>query len=87
MLWLYQPGAGHRAGLWLIKTNCWNADRGLQRGCEGLRHVPGMSLKSAMMTMPVSAPGRVLAVNSQTRTLTLDREITLPSPDHADKPG
>ncbi|ENG61371.1 putative tail component of prophage domain protein [Escherichia coli p0305293.2] len=20
MLWLYQPGAGHRAGLWLIKT-------------------------------------------------------------------
>ncbi len=39
-----------------------------------------MSLKSAMMTMPVSAPGgRVLAVNSQTRTLTLDREITLPS--------
>ncbi|WP_212568163.1 phage tail protein [Escherichia coli] len=27
--------------MWLIKTNCWNADRGLQRGCEGLRHVPG----------------------------------------------
>ncbi|ENG45177.1 host specificity J domain protein [Escherichia coli p0305293.7] len=35
----------------------------------------------------VSHRGRVLAVNSQTRTLTLDREITLPSPDHADKPG
>ncbi|WP_445900497.1 hypothetical protein, partial [Escherichia coli] len=26
-----------------------------------------------------STGGRVLAVNSQTRTLTLDREITLPS--------
>ncbi len=33
-----------------------------------------------MMTMRVSASGgRVLAVNSQTRTLTLDREIMLPS--------
>ncbi|GHL83168.1 hypothetical protein ECZU36_44520 [Escherichia coli] len=38
-----------------------------------------MLLKSVMMTMPVSAPVVVLAVNSQTRTLTLDREITLPS--------
>lgn len=27
----------------------------------------------------ISIGGRVLAVNSQTRTLTLDREITLPS--------
>ncbi len=25
-------------------------------GAEGLRHVPAMLLKSAMMTMPVSAP-------------------------------
>ncbi|ENF02530.1 host specificity J domain protein [Escherichia coli P0304777.7] len=56
-------------------------------GAKGFAMYRAMSLKSAMMTMPVSAPGRVLAVNSQTRTLTLDREITLPSPDHADKPG
>ncbi|WP_432762449.1 phage tail protein [Escherichia coli] len=80
-------GQAHRAGLWLIKTNCWNADRGFSVGAKGFAMYRAMSLKSAMMTMPVSAPGRVLAVNSQTRTLTLDREITLPSPDHADKPG
>ncbi|ENG44207.1 hypothetical protein ECP030529311_1826 [Escherichia coli p0305293.11] len=39
-----------------------------------------------MMTMRYRTGARA-GGNSQTRTLTLDREITLPSPDHADKPG
>ncbi|WP_407228432.1 phage tail protein [Escherichia coli] len=50
-------GQAHRAGLWLIKTELLETQTvDFSVGAEGLRHVPGMSLKSAMMTMPVSAP-------------------------------
>ncbi|WP_434477302.1 phage tail protein [Escherichia coli] len=49
-------GQAHRAGLWLIKTELLETQTvDFSVGAEGLRHVPGMSLKSAMMTMPVSA--------------------------------
>nr|MDN1435942.1 host specificity protein J [Escherichia coli] len=34
---------------------------------------------AAIGVLGIRTGGRVLAVNSQTRTLTLDREITLPS--------
>ncbi|HCN8461263.1 TPA: host specificity protein J, partial [Escherichia coli] len=47
---------------------------------EGLRHVPGDVIEICDDDYAgISTGGRVLAVNSQTRTLTLDREITLPS--------
>ncbi|HAJ7492226.1 TPA: host specificity protein J, partial [Escherichia coli] len=47
---------------------------------EGLRHVPGDIIEICDDDYAgISIGGRVLAVNSQTRTLTLDREITLPS--------
>ncbi|EHG1692981.1 host specificity protein J, partial [Escherichia coli] len=47
---------------------------------EGLRHVPGDVIEICDDDYAgISIGGRVLAVNSQTRTLTLDREITLPS--------
>ncbi|HBE7742829.1 TPA: host specificity protein J, partial [Escherichia coli] len=47
---------------------------------EGLRHVPGDVIEICDDDyVGISTGGRVLAVNSQTRTLTLDREITLPS--------
>ncbi len=50
-------GQAHRAGLWLIKTELLETQTvDFSVGAEGLRHVPGMSLKSAMMTMRVSAP-------------------------------
>ncbi|MBS8564266.1 host specificity protein J, partial [Escherichia coli] len=46
----------------------------------GLRHVPGDVIEICDDDYAgISTGGRVLAVNSQTRTLTLDREITLPS--------
>ncbi|ENC6098972.1 host specificity protein J, partial [Escherichia coli] len=46
----------------------------------GLRHVPGDVIEICDDDYAgISIGGRVLAVNSQTRTLTLDREITLPS--------
>ncbi|HEI4188156.1 TPA: host specificity protein J, partial [Escherichia coli] len=47
---------------------------------EGLRHVPGDVIEICDDDyVGISIGGRVLAVNSQTRTLTLDREIMLPS--------
>ncbi|ENA8640091.1 host specificity protein J, partial [Escherichia coli] len=47
---------------------------------EGLRHVPGDVIEICDDDYAgISTGGRVLAVNSLTRTLTLDREITLPS--------
>ncbi|EMW68928.1 putative phage tail component [Escherichia coli 2749250] len=48
-------------------------------GAKGFAMYRAMSLKSAMMTMPVSHRRARAGGNSQTRTLTLDREITLPS--------
>ncbi|HDJ7986005.1 TPA: host specificity protein J, partial [Escherichia coli] len=49
-------------------------------GAEGLRHVPGDVIEICDDDYAgISTGGRVLAVNNQTRTLTLDREITLPA--------
>ncbi|BBT26476.1 phage attachment tail tip protein J [Escherichia coli] len=74
-------GQAHRAGLWLIKTELLETQTvDFSVGAEGLRHVPGDVIEICDDDYAgISAGGRVLAVNSQTRTLTLDREITLPS--------
>ncbi|MBS8303341.1 host specificity protein J, partial [Escherichia coli] len=71
----------HRAGLWLIKTELLETQTvDFSVGAEGLRHVPGDVIEICDDDYAgISTGGRVLAVNSQTRTLTLDREITLPS--------
>ncbi|EOK6153945.1 DUF1983 domain-containing protein, partial [Escherichia coli] len=70
-----------RAGLWLIKTELLETQTvDFSVGAEGLRHVPGDVIEICDDDYAgISIGGRVLAVNSQTRTLTLDREITLPS--------
>ncbi|EFC7107641.1 host specificity protein J, partial [Escherichia coli] len=74
-------GQAHRAGLWLIKTELLEMQTvDFSVGAEGLRHVPGDVIEICDDDYAgISTGGRVLAVNSQTRTLTLDREITLPS--------
>ncbi|ENA2723994.1 phage attachment tail tip protein J [Escherichia coli] len=74
-------GQAHRAGLWLIKTELLETQTvDFSVGAEGLRHVPGDVIKICDDDYAgISTGGRVLAVNSQTRTLTLDREITQPS--------
>ncbi|EET2571994.1 phage tail protein, partial [Escherichia coli] len=74
-------GQAHRAGLWLIKTELLETQTvDFSVGAEGLRHVPGDIIEICDDDYAgISIGGRVLAVNSQTRTLTLDREITLPS--------
>ncbi|MCD4111771.1 host specificity protein J [Escherichia coli] len=74
-------GQAHRAGLWLIKTELLETQTvDFSVGAEWLRHVPGDVIEICDDDYAgISIGGRVLAVNSQTRTLTLDREITLPS--------
>lgn len=74
-------GQAHRAGLWLIKTELLETQTvDFSVGAEGLRHVPGDVIELCDDDYAgISIGGRVLAVNRQTRTLTLDREITLPS--------
>ncbi|TIZ15243.1 phage tail tip domain-containing protein, partial [Escherichia coli] len=67
--------------LWLIKTELLETQTvDFSVGAEGLRHVPGDVIEICDDDYAgIRTGGRVLAVNSQTRTLTLDREITLPS--------
>ncbi|WP_205714960.1 host specificity protein J, partial [Escherichia coli] len=67
--------------LWLIKTELLETQTvDFSVGAEGLRHVPGDVIEICDDDYAgISIGGRVLAVNNQTRTLTLDREITLPS--------
>ncbi|HAN2619429.1 TPA: host specificity protein J [Escherichia coli] len=74
-------GQAHRAGLWLIKTELLETQTvDFSVDAEGLRHVPGDVIEICDDDYAgISTGGRVLAVDSQTRTLTLDREITLPS--------
>ncbi|HGF6161708.1 TPA: phage tail protein, partial [Escherichia coli] len=74
-------GQAHRAGLWLIKTELLETQTvDFSVGAEGLRHVPGDVIEICDDDYAgISTGGCVLAVNSQSRTLTLDREITLPS--------
>ncbi len=62
--------------MWLLETQTVD----FSVGAEGLRHVPGDVIEICDDDYAgISIGGRVLAVNNQTRTLTLDREITLPS--------
>ncbi|MEJ2988647.1 phage tail protein [Escherichia coli] len=74
-------GQAHRAGLWLIKTELLETQTvDFSVGAEGLRHVPGDVIEICDDDYAgISTGGRVLAVNSQPRTLTLDREIMLSS--------
>ncbi|EBU1150901.1 host specificity protein J [Salmonella enterica] len=74
-------GQAHRAGLWLIKTELLETQTvDFSVGTEGLRHVPGDIIEICDDDYAgISTGGRVLAVDGQTRTLTLDREIMVPS--------
>ncbi len=75
------PLAVPAGGRQLIKTELLETQTvDFSVGAEGLRHVPGDVIEICDDDYAgISTGGRVLAVNSQTRTLTLDREITLPS--------
>ncbi len=74
-------GQGHRAGLWLIKTKLLETQTvDFSVGAEGVRHVPGDVIEiCARRDYAGISTGGALVANSQTRTLTLDREMTPPS--------
>ncbi|EOU6803613.1 host specificity protein J [Escherichia coli] len=73
-------GQAHRAGLWVIKTELLETQTvDFTLGSQGLRHTPGDIIEicdndyAGTMT-----GGRILSVDAGSRTLTLDREVTLP---------
>ncbi|MGK4751746.1 phage tail protein, partial [Salmonella enterica] len=73
-------GQAHRAGLWAITTELLETQTvDFSVGAEGLRHVPGDIIEVCDSDYAgVTVGGRVLSVDSLTRTLTLDREVEIP---------
>lgn len=73
-------GQAHRAGLWAITTELLETQTvDFFVGAEGLRHVPGDIIEVCDSDyVGVTVGGRVLSVDSLSRTLTLDREVEIP---------
>lgn len=73
-------GQAHRAGLWAITTELLETQTvDFSVGAEGLRHVPGDIIEVCDSDYAgVTVGGRVLSVDSLSRTLTLDREVETP---------
>ena len=73
-------GQAHRAGLWVIKTELLETQTvDFTLGSQGLRHTPGDIIEICDNDYAGTLTGgRVLSIDAATRTLTLDREITLP---------
>lgn len=73
-------GQAHRAGLWAITTELLETQTvDFSVGAEGLRHVPGDIIEVCDSDYAgVTVGGRVLSVDSLSRTLTLDREVEIP---------
>ncbi|HBD3234803.1 TPA: host specificity protein J, partial [Escherichia coli] len=70
----------HRAGLWVIKTELLETQTvDFTLGSQGLRHTPGDIIEICDNDYAGTLTGgRVLSIDAATRTLTLDREVTLP---------
>ncbi|MGV2735480.1 UNVERIFIED_CONTAM: host specificity protein J [Escherichia coli] len=73
-------GQAHRAGLWMIKTELLETQTvDFTLGSQGLRHTPGDIIEICDNDYAGTLTGgRVLSIDAATRTLTLDREVTLP---------
>ncbi len=73
-------GQAHRAGLWVIKTELLETQTvDFTLGSQGLRHTPGDIIEICDNDYTGTLTGgRVLSIDAATRTLTLDREVTLP---------
>ncbi|ELX3640578.1 host specificity protein J, partial [Escherichia coli] len=73
-------GQAHRAGLWVIKTGLLETQTvDFTLGSQGLRHTPGDIIEICDNDYAGTLTGgRVLSIDAATRTLTLDREVTLP---------
>ncbi|HEA3099318.1 TPA: host specificity protein J [Escherichia coli] len=73
-------GQAHRAGLWVIKTELLETQTvDFTLGSQGLRHTPGDIIEICDNDYAGTLTGGcVLSIDAATRTLTLDREVTLP---------
>ncbi|ENA1396959.1 host specificity protein J, partial [Escherichia coli] len=73
-------GQAHRAGLWVIKTELLETQTvDFTLGSQGLRHTPGDIIEICDNDYAGTLTGgRILAIDAASRTLTLDREVTLP---------
>ncbi|WP_064108541.1 phage attachment tail tip protein J [Escherichia coli] len=73
-------GQAHRAGLWVIKTELLETQTvDFTLGSQRLRHTPGDIIEICDNDYAGTLTGgRVLSIDAATRTLTLDREVTLP---------
>ncbi|EGN6814943.1 host specificity protein J, partial [Escherichia coli] len=73
-------GQAHRAGLWVIKTGLLETQTvDFTLGSQGLRHTPGDIIEICDNDYAGTLTGgRVLSIDASSRTLTLDREVTLP---------
>ncbi|EFE6767987.1 host specificity protein J, partial [Escherichia coli] len=73
-------GQAHRAGLWVIKTGLLETQTvDFTLGSQGLRHTPGDIIEICDNDYAGTLTGgRVLSIDAASRTLTLDREVTLP---------
>ncbi|EJT1405034.1 DUF1983 domain-containing protein [Escherichia coli] len=73
-------GQAHRAGLWVIKTELLETQMvDFTLGSQGLRHTPGDIIEICDNDYAGTLTGgRILSIDAASRTLTLDREVTLP---------
>ncbi|EPD0049576.1 host specificity protein J, partial [Escherichia coli] len=73
-------GQAHRAGLWVIKTGQLETQTvDFTLGSQGLRHTPGDIIEICDNDYAGTLTGgRILSIDAASRTLTLDREVTLP---------
>ncbi|EGB5624418.1 host specificity protein J, partial [Escherichia coli] len=73
-------GQAHRAGLWVIKTGLLETQTvDFTLGSQGLRHTPGDIIEICDNDYAGTLTGgRILSIDAASRTLTLDREVTLP---------
>nr|WP_249267092.1 host specificity protein J [Salmonella enterica] len=73
-------GQAHRTGLWVMMTELLETQTvDFSVGAEGLRHTPGDIIEVCDNDYAgASIGGRITDLDISTRTLTLDREITLP---------
>ncbi|MGY0152655.1 phage attachment tail tip protein J [Edwardsiella tarda] len=78
-------GQAHRMGLWVIQTELLETQTvNFVIGAEGLRHTPGDIIEVCDNNYAgASIGGRIMAINENSRTVQLDRAITLPNKGEA----
>lgn len=79
-------GQARRMGLWVIQTELLETQTvDFMIGAEGLRHLPGDIIEICDNDYAgIAVGGRILDVDTTSRTITLDRDIELPAGNSAE---